>query len=412
MFKKVSGTKDILPGESCYWQRIEEISRDIFRLYNFKEIRTPIIEDLALFNRCLGEFTEIVQKQMFVINNKDESYVLRPEGTASIARAYIENNLDKTDGLAKLFYIGPMFRLERPQKGRLRQFHHIGTEIIGCSSYEADVETIALANRLLKAYGIEGYEIIINNLGCSSDKQKLIANLKDKLQEKLNQLCPECNIRFNSNALRILDCKEENCQKIIRSIDIANKHLCAECDGFFKKVIAGLENAGVNFKISPYLVRGLDYYTRTVFEIKHSGLGAQDAIGAGGRYDNLIKQLGGPDKNSVGFAFGVERLMLAAQKTPPKLAEDLVYAIGMGEKARLALLKITENLRDNAIPVVSNLEDRSLKAAMRQANDQAAKYVLILGDNELEKNVITVKNMSDSTQKEISIKEIATYLSM
>ena len=216
MFKRVSGTKDILPEEAGLWQRLEEISRSTFALYNFQEIRPPLIEEAALFNRSLGETTEIVQKQMFLINNKDETYALRPEGTASIVRAYIENNLDKTSGFAKFYYIGPMFRLERPQKGRLRQFQHIGYEAIGSSDAHLDVEIISLADNLLRNFSIDGYQIKINSLGCADDKKKLIETLRKNLEAKVAKLCPECKNRFTNNPLRILDCKNDACQEVIK----------------------------------------------------------------------------------------------------------------------------------------------------------------------------------------------------
>ncbi|MDD5098069.1 MAG: ATP phosphoribosyltransferase regulatory subunit, partial [Candidatus Omnitrophica bacterium] len=236
MFKRVSGTKDILPDEIGIWQHLEEISRNTFSLYNFKEIRTPLIEEAALFNRSLGESAEIVQKQMFLINNKDEAYALRPEGTASIVRAYIENNLEKITGLAKFYYIGPMFRLERPQKGRLRQFHHIGCEVIGSNDPALDVEVITLADNLLRNFSIEGYKIKLNSLGCVNDKNKLVETLRRKLKSKAQALCPECKNRLVTNPLRILDCKNEACKEITKGLNIADEYLCDDCKSHFKKV--------------------------------------------------------------------------------------------------------------------------------------------------------------------------------
>ena len=288
MFKRVPGTKDILPDEVAVWQRLEEISRNIFSVYNYTEMRPPLIEEASLFNRSLGESAEIVQKQMFLIKNKEDLYALRPEGTASIVRAYIENNLDKTSGFVKLYYTGPMFRLERPQKGRLRQFHHIGCEAIGSMEANLDIEIISLANSLLKGYSIEGYKIKINSLGCSKDKKQLTAALHNALKDKLNKLCDDCKERFKTNVLRILDCKNEACVEAVKKLDIQNTYLCPECKDHFHKVKAGLDLLKINYEVTPHLVRGLDYYTRTVFEISHAGLGTQDAVGAGGRYDNLV----------------------------------------------------------------------------------------------------------------------------
>jgi histidyl-tRNA synthetase len=236
---------------------------------------------------------------------------LRPEGTAAIVRSYIENNLAKTSGFVKLYYIGPMFRLERPQKGRLRQFHHIGCEAIGSLDANLDVEIIALADNLLRNFSIDGFQIKLNSLGCSLDKNKLVESLRKGLKVKLEKLCPECVNRFSSNPLRILDCKNTGCNEIVSELNISEGYLCADCQEHFNKVKAGLDFLKINYEISPRLVRGLDYYTGTVFEITHKSLGAQDAIGAGGRYNNLVRELGGEQVGAIGFAFGVERLLLA-----------------------------------------------------------------------------------------------------
>jgi len=402
MFKRVPGTKDILPEEVILWQGIEETSRNIFSLYNYKEVRPPLIEEAALFNRSLGESAEIVQKQMFLIKNKKDLYCLRPEATASIVRAYIENNLDKTLGFIKLYYIGPMFRLERPQKGRLRQFHHIGCEAIGSHDPGLDVEVISLADNLLKSLPIDDYKIKINSLGCTKDKKELNVIIHKALKDKLPKLCADCRVRFKKNTLRILDCKNEACREIVRTLDIRDAHLCPGCKAHFSEVKKGLDSLKINYEVMPHLVRGLDYYTGTVFEIAHEKLGAQDALGAGGRYNNLVKELGGPDAGAIGFAFGVERLLLVT-KSPTQQAtgQKLTYLISLGEKAKSEGLKLLDNLRKERIACDTDYEGRSLKAAMRRANDLGARFVLILGENELNKNVVTLKDMSSGEQKEI-----------
>lgn len=412
MFKIVPGTKDILPEECFSWQKIEQISRSIFSVYNYKELRTPLIEDASLFNRSLGESTEIVQKQMFLIKNQDDTYALRPEGTASIVRAFIENNLDKTQGFAKLYYIGPMFRLERPQKGRLRQFNHIGCEVIGSLSPEIDVEIISLADNLLKAYSVEGYKIKINSLGCNKDKQELSKLLHKGLEYKLNGLCQDCQDRFGRNILRILDCKNEACQEIVRKLEIKDNYLCPECKDHFDKVKAGLDYLNVKYEVLPSLVRGLDYYTRTVFEIKHSGLGSQDAIGAGGRYDTLVSSLGGPDLGAIGFAFGVERLLLAAPvvRLAKEVNKNLVYIISLGPEAKSKSLKLMDDLRKEGIACDTDYEGKSLKGAMRKANDLFAGYVLIIGDDELKKGIVALKDMSSGQQKEVKMEDLTKEL--
>jgi len=410
MFKKIPGTKDILPEEISSWQAIEEATRNIFFLYNYKEIRPPIIEEAALFDRSLGESAEIVQKQMFLIKKDKDVYALRPEGTASIVRAYLENNLDKTAGLTKVYYIGPMFRAERPQRGRLRQFHHLGCEVIGSQEPYLDVEIISLADNSLKAYTIEGYEIKINSLGCIKDKREFQEVLSKSLKGKLSKLCDDCNTRFKHNVLRILDCKNEKCIEVVKSLDLSQGHLCPECKGHFNKVKEGLDYLNINYTISPYLVRGLDYYTRTVFEITHNGLGAQNALGAGGRYDNLVSDLGGPSTGAIGFAFGIERLLLVARRRPQAARQNLVYIIILGEEAKGQGLRLLADLRRGRIAADTDYEGKSLKGAMRRANDLGAKYVLIIGEDELKKGVVTLKDMVSGEQREVTKEDLIIQL--
>jgi len=410
MFKRIPGTKDILPEEALTWQKIEEASRKIFFLYNYREIRTPILEQANLFNRTLGENTEIVQKQMFLIPHAEDCYALRPEGTASIARAYIENNLDKTSVFLKLYYLGPMFRFERPQKGRMRQFHHLGCEVIGTEEAYIDIEIICLAGVILEELGIKGYQFELNTLGCSKDKNGLKELLNDRLKDNLQHFCPECKVRFNRNILRILDCKKKACQEIIAKSDISHTHLCPECKAHFHLVREGLNSLGIKYRINPYLVRGLDYYNRTVFEIKHPGLGAQDALGAGGRYDQLIHELGGPVTGAMGFAFGIERLLLVMNNTPTDNGKDLVYVIALGEQAKKETLKLLVNLRKSGICADTDYTSRSLKASLRGAGNLQAKYVVIIGEDELKKGTLTLKNMLSGEQKEIKATDLIQTL--
>lgn len=410
MFKRVPGTRDILPEEAPAWQKIEEASRRIFALYNYQEIRPPVLEEAGLFQRSLGESAEIVKKQMFIIKKDEDSYALRPEGTAPIVRAYIENNLDKTKGLVKFYYLGPMFRRERPQKGRLRQFHHIGCEAIGSYEPHLDVEVISLADKLLKGYAIKDYEIKINSLGCAKDKKALTENLRKSLKAKLSNLCADCHTRFKENVLRILDCKNEECIGVIKKLDIQADYLCPECKGHFAKVREGLDTLKIDYQVSPYLVRGLDYYTRTVFEIVHQGLGSQNAVGAGGRYDNLVSDLGGPDTGAIGFAFGVERLLLALGPAPQAVGKNLVYIITLGEEAKKEGLRLLDTLRSAGIVSDADYESKSLKGALRRANDLSAGYVLIIGEDELKKGVVTLKDMLSGEQREVKRDDIITEL--
>lgn len=406
MFKRVLGTKDILPQEIVEWQKIEQLSRDTFKAYNYQEVRTPIIEDASLFNRSLGSSAEIVQRQMFLLKRERDLYALRPEGTAAIVRAYIENNLDKTSGMAKLYYIGPMFRAERPQKGRLRQFHHIGCEAIGSVNSDIDSEVISLANRLMQVFSVTDYHIKINSLGCQKDKEDFVDFLQRSLKSKVNKLCEECRVRLKHNPLRILDCKDDNCREIVKQLEIGDSCQCQECKEHFSKVKNNLDTLDVSYEVSPTLVRGLDYYTRTVFEITHKDLGSQDALGAGGRYDNLVKELGGPDMGAAGFAFGVERILLVQSQKPEVKSQELVYVIPLGEEARKNSLRLLNDLRQENIPSDTDYECKSLKGAMRKANDLGAKHVLIIGDDELGKGVVTLKDMVSGEQKEVSQEDI------
>jgi histidyl-tRNA synthetase len=406
MYNRIPGTKDILPQEVLEWQKLEEVARNVFYSYNYKEIRPPLIEDVSLFNRSLGQSSEIIQKQMFLINHGQDTYALRPEGTASIVRSYIENDLDKTAGFSKFYYMGPMFRLERPQKGRLRQFHHIGCEAIGAYDGYLDVEVISLADNLLKCFSIKDFNIKINSLGCVKDKLGLSETLNKSLKHKLNELCEDCNVRFKANILRVLDCKNEACQKVVRDLNIAETYLCGECKEHFEKVKHGLDALNIRYEVTPYLVRGLDYYTRTVFEISHKDLGAQDALGAGGRYDNLVKELGGPDLGAIGFAFGVERLLLVRKQELGDRAKNLVYLITLGEEAKRLGVKILDELRKNSVYCDTDYEAKSLKGSMRAANDLGARFALIIGDDEIKNNTYTLKDMVLSTQKQVKPDEL------
>jgi histidyl-tRNA synthetase len=411
MYKRVPGTKDILPDQIYWWQRIEGISRKILSVHNYLEIRPPLIEEAALFNRSLGESTEIVQKQMFLIKKEEDVFALRPEGTASIVRAYIENNLDKTNSFIKLYYMGPMFRMERPQKGRLRQFHHIGAEAIGSQDESIDIEMISLADTLLKAFSINGYKIALNSLGCLKDKLELTRLLAERLKGRLSELCDDCKDRYGRNILRILDCKNEGCRRIVDQLQIGNSYLCQDCQQHFSKVKEGLDCLKVDYELNTNLVRGLDYYTRTVFEIKHPDLGPQqDALGAGGRYDNLVKELGGPDVGAIGFALGVERLLLVSSPQSTVHGQNLVYLISLGEEAKLPGIKLLSELRKQEIPADTDFENKSLKAAMRKANDLGARFVVIIGEDELKEQSVTLKDMSDSSQKKVPLNEVINLL--
>ncbi len=411
MFKTVRGTKDILPQETAIWQKIENVSREVFDLFGYKEIRTPLIEDKGLFLRSLGQETEIVQKQMFLIQREDQEYVLRPEGTAGVARSYIENNLVNTKGFCKLFYIGPMFRAERPQKGRLRQFHHIGVEAIGAKSIYLDAEIIQLTDYLLKKLKVSDFQINLNSLGCKKDKQKLSTLLKEQLKKHLPELCDDCRKRYDRNVFRILDCKNRDCIKIKRALRLIPKdYLCSDCLNDFNAVLKELDKQKVSYKVDNFLVRGLDYYTGLVFEISQDDLGAQDVIGAGGRYDSLIEDIGGKNTAAIGFALGFERVLIALKEKEIPAFENGAYIIFLDQQSRSKEYQLVAQLRQNNIKCDTDYENKSLKAALRKANDMGFRFVLILGEDEIKNNTITVKDMLEKSQKQVERENIFSYL--
>lgn len=406
-FSAPRGTKDILPEEILNWKRIEEISRTIFRIYGYEEISTPIFEETSLFTRSIGEVTDIVQKQMLNLEAKEPRLSLRPEATASVARAYIEHSFHKKQGLTKLFYIGPMFRSERPQKGRLREFHHIGVEAIGVTNPFLDAEAISLCAGLLKNIGVEDFLLKINSLGCKQDKERLAKVLKELLEKKVNSLCVDCQNRFHKNIFRILDCKNQGCREIVNKIDLKGKFLCADCQKYFNQVLGALKQLNIPFEVSNQLVRGLDYYTHTVFEISHSSLGSQDALGAGGRYNNLVKDLGGPDLGAVGFALGFERVLMAA-KSKENIKNPLteVFIATLGEKAFEAGFNLLDKIRKSGVSSQIDFEAASLKSQMRQANNLKAKLVVLIGDEELKNNSVVLKDMVSGNQENISLENL------
>jgi len=402
--KAPRGTKDILPSDIPSWNSIEEEARRLFQIYGYNEIRTPIFEQKDLFSRSLGEASDIVQKQLLTLSTeKTKVLSLRPEATASIVRAYLEHSLHKKTKFAKLCYIGPMFRGERPQKGRLRQFHHIGAEAIGLSSPYLDVEIISLANNLLANLGIRDYKLKINNLGCFKDRKKLAGILRKILKSKVPELCENCQDRFDRNVLRIFDCKNDKCKRVVQGLKLnSNEYLCQECQVYFNEVLEGLDTLNISYEVSCYLVRGLDYYTRTVFEIIHPDLGSQDAIGAGGRYDSLVKDLGGPELGAVGFAFGLERMLLVMPKKETHSIGSLdTYVVTIGQKAQKKVIKIVHSLRQAGISCDTDYEQISLKSQMRSADKLKAKFVILLGEDEIKKKIVALKDMSSGTQEEI-----------
>ncbi len=403
MIKAIRGTKDILPGESGAWQKIENVSRENLKLFGYREMRTPIIEETALFVKNIGAQTDIVSKEMFSFVDRGERDIsLRPEGTASVIRAYIENNLDKISQFQKLYYIGPMFRAERPQAGRLRQFHQIGVEAIGSLNPALDAEVIALSAKLLDAAGIKGYKIKMNNLGCKEDKKKLSKMLKDIFSDKKgDHLCEDCKRRIKTNPLRVLDCKNDGCRKIVRDTFKEAVFICDECRAHFEEVLKFVRMLNIKYEIDPYIVRGLDYYTRTVFEITHEGLGSKDAIGAGGRYDNLSLEMDGPDVGACGFALGIDRMMMALGKNEELKGVDIFIAT-IGAAAYEKAFGILNDLRNSGVSCEIDYEKRSLKAQMRAADSTGARFVLIIGEDEIKNGEAVLRDMK--TKEQTSVK--------
>lgn len=428
MVKKFSiprGTRDILPDEVLLWRETESIAHRILQIYGYSEIRTPFFEETDLFSRSMGQTSDVVQKQMLNLATvgpleKDYSdrlnFSLRPEGTASIVRSYIENDFAKKESLTKFYYIGPMFRGERPQKGRLRQFHQIGVEALGpySDSPYLDAEVISLSVHLLTALGLKGFQLKINSLGSAEDKEKFSTILRDCFRRNLSSLCPDCQQRFERNVFRILDCKNKKCREIIRRLDILGSYLSKGSQEYFDKVKEALTKVNIPFEVSPHLVRGLDYYTHTVFEISHKSLGSQDAVGAGGRFNNLVKDLGGDPQGvigAIGFALGTERILLAkSEKEASGVSQLDVFIIPMDAKFFEKAFFLLNDIRNSGVPCDMNYHGGSMKSQMRLANKLGARYVMILGEDEIKKNTITLKNMQSGAQKEINLGKIKKEL--
>lgn len=410
MYKALRGMKDILPGISGVWQQIEANATDVLRQFGYREISTPLLEEKALFVKSIGSETDIVTKEMFSFQDRGQRDVaLRPEGTAPIVRAYLEASLHKTDPFQKFYYIGPMFRAERPQAGRLRQFHQIGAEVIGSLNPVIDAEIILLLAAILDKNAIKDYALRLNNLGCYDDKARLSKNLKEIFSDKKVMLCDDCKKRIEKNPLRILDCKKDSCRNIVRGALKSVDFLCGNCKDHFNNVKEYLKGTSVEKKCvdDPYIVRGLDYYTGTVFEVSHKALGAQDAIGAGGRYDNLIKDMGGPALGAVGFALGIERMLIACAKDlKPFKDSGKIYIATIGEKARKEGFRIAGELRNAGIICDMDYEGRSLKAQMRDADKLNSALTLIIGDNELAEGNAMLRDMKTKEQKSVKFPDI------
>jgi histidyl-tRNA synthetase len=416
-YDRVRGMYDILPDEMPWWILVEEAVREIARRYNYREIRVPLVEHTELFTRGVGEATDIVTKEMYTFQDRGErSLTLRPEGTASVARAYLTHGWQTSEPFQKLFYLGPMFRYEKPQKGRNRQFHQYGIEVLGALDPSVDAEVIAFAWSLMEHLQLGGLRLRLNSIGCAKDRETHREILRSHFTQWIDEMCDDCRRRLDENPLRILDCKETACQSFIAQAPGSADHLCPECATHFAAVQGWLNRLGLAYDIDPRLVRGLDYYTRTVFELMSSDLGAQDTLIGGGRYDDLIEMLGGPPTPGIGFAGGIERLVLVLQERRAKTVDtkrlDLFLAT-LGEEGRRAGMKLAIELRKRGVSVDVDHRARTLRKQMTQANQLYARSVLVLGEDEARAGRGKLKDMDSGEEREIALdpKSLAKLLS-
>ena len=411
MIQAPLGFEDHLPDRMPVWRRIEESARRVAELYGYREMRTPILESTDLFVRSVGEVTDIVEKEMFTFDKGDkDSLTLRPELTASFVRACVEHSLFKKKSFQKLFYVGPNFRKERPQKGRLRQFHQFGVEALGATDPLLDAETVLLALEFFSALGVPGVKTKVNTIGCPACRPAFRDTLKARFAPLIAQFCENCRRRFDRNVFRILDCKNPGCVALTADAPRVHDSLCPDCLAHDQAFTAALARAGAPFAPDPRLVRGFDYYTRTVYEFTAPGLGAQDAIGGGGRYDNLIEEMGGDKAGAVGFAIGLERVVIALEAAGKAAEEEWyptkVFVTHIGPETRGPAFDLVRQLRTEGISADMDYEGRSLKAQMRSANRVKAPWVVIIGGDELAKGVVKLRDMGKSVEVEVKPGEV------
>ncbi len=406
------GTKDVLPSDSYKWQYVESVARDTAKLFGVKELRTPTFEHTELFQRGVGDTTDIVTKEMYTFKDKgDRSITLKPEGTAGSVRAFIENGLIGGAMPTKMYYITPCFRYERPQAGRLREFHQFGVEIFGAKGAQTDAEAIMIADTLLKKLGLN-VQLYINSIGCPTCRAKYNAALKEFFAPHIDSLCYDCKTRYEKNPLRLLDCKEENCKKINVDAPKMLDYLCEDCAAHFEALKTHLDNAGVDYEIDSRIVRGLDYYTRTVFEFVSTSIGAQGTVCAGGRYDGLIEQLGGNPTPAVGFAAGIERLLIVMEQSGVEIPTDeapTVYIAGMDNACRDKAFALASSLRLAGVKAEIDHMERSVKAQFKYADKIGAKYVAVIGGNELLEGKANVKKMATGESESVAFGDFVAY---
>ncbi len=410
MINVPKGTKDVLPSESYKWQYVEKKAREVARRFNVKEIRTPTFEHTEVFLRGVGETTDIVNKEMYTFLDKGgRSITLKPEGTAGVARAFVENGMHSQVLPAKLFYITQCFRYERPQAGRLREFHQFGVELLGSTEANIDAETILLAKSFLDEVGIKNVTLYLNSIGCKNCRKEYEKALTEYLNQNIDGMCELCEDRLKKNPLRILDCKNENCRSITKNAPQILDYICDDCSKHFKDVQDFLSSVGVEFKINPNIVRGLDYYNRTVFEFVSENIGAQGTVCGGGRYDGLISQLGGTDVAGIGFAVGIERILMLLENTGVEIPNENqveYYIAPMGEEASKKALEIVYSLRNQGISADFDHMNRSIKAQFKYADKIGAKKVIVIGSQELENDSVKIKDMQSGEEQMIAISSL------
>jgi histidyl-tRNA synthetase len=406
----LKGFKDVLPGESEKWAFLERTAREVFQNYGYGEIKTPILEKTELFARSIGAATDIVEKEMYTfIDRSGDSITMRPEATASVLRAFIEHHLHTLQPIQKLFSIGPMFRHERPQKGRLRQFHQINAECLGSGGPYTDAEIILLLIQILRNIGLADIRLRLNTLGCLACRPSFSAALQDFFAQSQGSFCDDCRRRILTNPLRVFDCKVERCQEYLQQAPAIMDFACPECRDHFQTVLGLLSPWSVPIQLDSRLVRGLDYYCRTTFEVSAAHLGAQDAVAGGGRYDGLLQTLGGPDLPAIGFAIGMERAALLLAGDPSGPSGPYVFIAALGESARRRTFEWLQSLREQGVPAEMEPEEKSLKSQFRRADKLQVPYVVILGSTELENSRALVRFMADKTQEEVPLDGLVAY---
>jgi len=401
----IKGTKDILPGEVGIWQKVEAEAKRLFELYGYRELRAPVFEATDLFEKGTGETTDIVTKEMYTFTDKGgRSITLRPEYTPSVARAIIEHRLYLQPDPLRFYFIGPMFRYDKPQKGRYRQFHQVDVEVFGEKDPAIDAEIVEMADTLLKNLGVQNAETLVNSVGCRACRPAYSKDLRAHAEKVRDLLCPDCRRKIATNPLRIFDCKVESCREQAARFPKISSYLCRECRDHFTKFCSYLDLFGIPYKVEPNLVRGLDYYTKTTFEIVSSGLGAQNALLGGGRYDDMMKDFGGPDLSAIGFALGMERLISVLKIKPEK--SKFLYIATLDEEAKTKGIEFARFFRRQGVESLIEFVGRSLKNQMSRANKLGAAWVLIVGEEEIRKGLYQLKDMATGTQKESKAEDL------